>query len=236
MSAFVIEPRYCGPPASGNGGYVCGRLSAFLPGSARVRLRVPPPLGTRLAVRPAAAGVELLHGDTVVAEARLQALELDVPGAPDFAAAEAAARDYRGFRSHPFPTCFVCGPARGPGDGLRIFPGPLDPAGPVAAPWIPDASLADGRVEVRPEFLWAALDCPGAFALDIPEGAPVLLGELSAVIRGTVAAGERCIVLGWNLGRDGRKHFAGTALYAESGECRAFARATWFEMPAGGTR
>ena len=26
---------------------------------------------------------------------------------------------------HPLPTCFVCGPARAKGDGLRIFAGPL---------------------------------------------------------------------------------------------------------------
>ena len=27
---------------------------------------------------------------------------------------------------HPLPTCFVCGPARAQGDGLRIFAGPLE--------------------------------------------------------------------------------------------------------------
>jgi hypothetical protein len=27
-----------------------------------------------------------------------------------------------------------------------------------------------------------------------------------------VAAGERCVVIGWPIGRDGRKHHVGTAL------------------------
>ena len=30
-----------------------------------------------------------------------------------------------GLTSHPFPTCFACGTDREPGDGLRIFPGPV---------------------------------------------------------------------------------------------------------------
>jgi hypothetical protein len=54
---------------------------------------------------------------------------------------------------------------------------------------------------------------------------------MGASVRGVVAVGERYIVLGWELARDDRRHFTGTAVFSESGECRACARATWFEMP-----
>jgi len=100
----------------------------------------------------------------------------------------------------------------------------------VAAPWIPDASLAGDDGKVLPEFCWSALDCPGAFSFDAPAGTPKLLGEFAAALTGSVAAGERCVVLGWEISSDGRKHYTGTALYSESGECRGLARATWFQM------
>ena len=32
MASIIIEKRYCGPPNSGNGGYVCGRLAQHIPG------------------------------------------------------------------------------------------------------------------------------------------------------------------------------------------------------------
>ena len=228
-----IEKRFRGPPDSGNGGYVCGRLAAYINGPAVVRLEVPPPLEAEMQVKEAGSGVELARGATVVARARPVVLSLDIPNAPSFADAEAAMPAYRGFRSHPFPTCFVCGPQRQPGDGLHIFPGPIPGRG-VASPWIPDASLCDSKGKVRPEFLWSALDCPGAFSFEAPEGTPLLLGELAVSLRGTLSVGERCVVMGWELARDGRRHFTGTALFTESGECRGLARATWFEAPAAG--
>jgi len=39
--------------------------------------------------------------------------------------------------------------------------------------------------------------------------------------------GERCVVTGWPLGEEGRKLYAGTALYGEDGRLLACARATW---------
>ncbi len=225
---IVIERRYCGPPDSGNGGYVSGRLAAFLEGPVQVRLQVPPPLCIGMEVRKADEAVELVHGGTVIARAQPTEVGLTAPQAPAFAAAEAAARSYRGFLDHPFPGCFVCGPARAEGDGLRIFPGTL-PGGLVGCPWVPDASLGDRDGRVRAEFLWSALDCPGAFSF-APAG-PVLLGQFAVSLSGPVAVGERCTVVGWEISRDGRRHYTGTALYAESGACRGIARATWFEMP-----
>jgi hypothetical protein len=231
MDSILIDRRFCGPPDSGNGGYTCGRLAAFVEGPALVRLQVPPPLGVELTVRKAAGGVELVHGASVVAWARASEVSLQVPAAPAYEEAEAAARGYRGFQSHPFPTCFVCGPGRGPGDGLRVFAGPLGRDKIVAAPWTPDPSLAGGGSQVPPEFLWAALDCPGAFSFDHPGDAAVVLGEMAAQVAGSAKVGERCVVIGWELGREGRKHHTGTALFSESGERIGVARATWFEVP-----
>ena len=225
-----IERRFCGPPDSGNGGYVCGRLARYLGGSSLVRLEVPPPLDAEMLVQESGSSVELVQGASVVARARPAVMSLDIPVAPTFAEAEAAARSYRGFRAHPFPGCFVCGPERAAGDGLRIFAGPLRSV-VVACPWVPDASLGDGKGRVRTEFIWSVLDCPGAFSFEFPENTAVLLGEMAASQRGAVSVGERYIVVGWELARDERRHFTGTAVFSESGECRACARATWFEMP-----
>ncbi|MGH8621289.1 MAG: hypothetical protein ACRET3_04045 [Burkholderiales bacterium] len=226
-----IERRFCGPPDSANGGYVCGRLARYIVGSSLVRLEVPPPLDAEMQVKESGTGFELVHGASVVARARPAVMSLDIPAAPTFPEAEAAAKSYRGFRAHPFPTCFVCSPERAAGDGLRIFAGPLR-GGFVACPWVPDESLGDGKGRVRVEFVWSALDCPGAFSFEFPDKTPVVLGEMAASLRGAVSVGERCIIVGWELARDDRRHFTGTALFSESGECRAVARATWFEMPS----
>jgi len=155
--------------------------------------------------------------------------DLDHPPPASYEQAEQASAGYAGFHRHAFPTCFVCGPERAPGDGLRIFAGPLDGREAVAAPWIPSVDLADGYGIVRPEFLWAALDCPGAFAVGFGERDALLLGRLAAGIRAPVRSGERYVVLGWPLGEDGRKRYAGTALFTDTGELCGLARATWIE-------
>jgi len=231
MNTVRIDRRFHGPPASGNGGYVSGRLAAFIGSPAIVRLLVPPPLETPMDVRPIDGGVDLLHGNVRVATARQAVAPEDVPSPPGYAEAEAAAHAYRGFRWHPFPTCFVCGPAREPGDGLRIFAGRVPGAHLVAAPWIPHASLGTRGV-VSPEFVWAALDCPGAFSFDSSEGTALLLGEIAATLIRPVRTGIRHIALGWEIDRNGRRHYTGTAIVTESGECVALARSTWFEVPA----
>jgi hypothetical protein len=131
---------------------------------------------------------------------------------------------------HPFPRCFVCGTARAPGDGLRIFAGREGQEGPVAAPWIPHGSLADGQGLVRPEFLWAALDCPGYFGGVPPELPVAVLGRMTAQVSPTVRAGERCVVMGWGLGVEGRKIHAATALFGEDGTLRGRALQTWITI------
>jgi hypothetical protein len=102
----------------------------------------------------------------------------------------------------------------------------------LAAPWQPDDSLADGSGKVGTEFLWAALDCTGGFAvLPLPEGVAIVLGELCASVVGHVMPGDRCVVVAWPLGTAGRKRFAGSAVFAADGGLVAKAKAVWIEIP-----
>lgn len=229
---FEIATRFRGPPRSGNGGYTCGRIARHLPGPVTVRLKAPPPLGAGLRLESGDRQARLYCGTTLIGEGASAPLDLAAPPCPGPAAAEAATRSFAGFTSHLFPGCFVCGTERAAGDGLRIFPGPVDAAGTLAAPWTPDASLADEAGAIHPEFLWSALDCAGAYAIfPLPEGSAVVLGELAADIRGPLQAGDRCVVTGWPLGISGRKRVAGTAIYASGGRLAAIGRAVWIEVP-----
>ena len=108
-----------------------------------------------------------------------------------YAEAEWASERYLGFTEHSAPGCFVCGPAREWGDGLAIFPGPSRAGVCVAAPWAPDPTLFDKHGTVRPEFVWAALDCPTGFALLEAFGRrKVTLSQLTASLIRPLAGGR----------------------------------------------
>jgi hypothetical protein len=224
--SITIASRFRGPPESGNGGYSAGSLARGLSGAVEVTLRKPPPLDRALALEHGSETLRLLDGADVVAEARSAALALDVPAPPSFEEATELSQRYIGFREHSFPGCFVCGPARAPEDGLRIFPGRRADSELAAAPWVPSRSVAlEGRIPV--EILWAALDCPGYFGA-IPDSVPkALLGRITADVSGGVEVGEPCVVIGWRLGLDGRKLHAGSALFGADGTLRGRARQTW---------
>jgi hypothetical protein len=233
LTTVTIAARFCGPPNSGNGGYVAGLLGGFAVEPVEVRLRAPAPLGVPLAIVSGAAGsLELRDGERLIATAAPATLELEPPPAVPEAAAIAAAAGWRGRREHVAPDCFVCGPARR--DGLGLTPGPMVHEGLacVATPWRPDASLAGTRGRVRPEFLSAALDCPGYFAI-VADARTMLVGSFTCGVEDDVRVGERCVVVGWSLGGKGRTYRAATALYGEDGRCVARAIALWIE-PRGG--
>ena len=203
-------------------------LAREIPGVAEVSLRAPPPLGRELTIERGDDGIVLRDGEAIVAEGRPATLELDVPPPVELSEAEAAVTAFAGFTRHAFPGCFACGPEREEGDGLRLFPGDVDGRDEIACPWTPDEGLADRQGHVRPEFVWAALDCPTAFAWEqIP---PIVLARLTARIDGDIRAGEPHVVSAWRIERDGRKHHSACAIATREGEVLAAARALWIEL------
>ena len=226
----IIERRFHGPQNSSNGGYACGRLAEFIEGPARVRLRIPPPLEVDFEVRQTEHGVIFVHEGKTVAEGWPADFEFDVPSPPTLEQAQEASGSYRGFESDRFSSCFVCGKKREPGDGLRVFAGPVSGREMVASVWTPDSTLtADGQT-VSPVFVWAVLDCPGAYTFPEPSRGTIVLGELTLEQFRPALSGERYIVIGWETARDGRKHHTGTALFSESGTCHAVGKGIWFEV------
>lgn len=234
VSAIRIDRRFCGPPSSGNGGYVAGLLAREV-GSfgCAVTLKAPPPLEEDLRIEHASAGASLWAGDKLVAEVTRVEIGIVVPPPPTFAAAAEAEKQFTGFHNHVFPSCFVCGPDRENGDGMRIFPGSRGEPGRsgVASTWQPDPSLADKTGTLRSEFVWAALDCPGYFAVQAKSG-PAVLGRLGVALHSVPLARERMIITGWPIESTGRKHIVGTALHSEGGRLLASAKATWISISA----
>jgi hypothetical protein len=231
-NTISIPGRFNGPPQNGNGGYSAGVIAAAIGANVSVRLLQRVPLNCELSIQPRSGERwEVREGARLIATAAHTNVQTDVPASPSYLEALEASKSYAGFNQHLFSSCFVCGTTRQRDDGLRIFPGFVPGTGVVAAPWMPSATLDDGTGKVRPEFIWAALDCPGYFA-SFNTGTLALLGELSVHIDRLVHVDEPCVVIGWRILLEGRKCFAGTALFDEDGERCAVGVATWVG-PAG---
>jgi hypothetical protein len=229
--SFVIGRRFRGPEESGNGGYTAGMVARFLGGNAEVTLRRPPPLERPLAVTRRDGQVLVHDGEHLVAEGVAMRLDLAVPPAPTAEEAAAAVPGYAGFTRHSFPGCFVCGPEREPGDGLRIFPGWLPGRDMVASPCRADPSLPSEAGHLATEIAWSFLDCPGAWAMERDqEERPVVLGRMAARLLRPIPVGADCVAAGWPLGREGRKLFSGTALFGPDGALYGFGRQTWIVL------
>jgi hypothetical protein len=149
-----------------------------------------------------------------------------------------------------FDHCFVCGRARpdgfgifsGPlGDGGRAATSALgddrraepDASGDrphderhnggdvVASPWTPPTWATDSDGAVRPEFVWAALDCPGYFALHGTDLTVAYLARQQVEILTPLRAGVEYVAVGRALERSGRKGLAATAILDPGGEVLA---------------
>ena len=224
---ITLARRFRGPRTSANGGYTCGRLAAFVGSPAvEVTLRRPPPLDVTLAVRRDEERVLLLDADELVADARPASLVVEAPKPVGLTSAEAAQeRQPRAF-SPAFRECFVCGP-REDGDVLGIHVGLVAGREPLhAALWVVG--------EPADDLVWAAIDCPGAYAVGAEGRGEVVLGRMTCRVRRVPSVGDTCVVAAWPLGEDGRKLHAGTALFAEDGELLALARQTWIVPRATG--
>jgi hypothetical protein len=249
---LIIPSRFRGPSGSGNGGYVCGRIAAYADGPLTVTLHRPPPLATPMTVELGGDGaLHVRYGDVLIAEATEAAyppglLAPEIPELVSMAEACRSAGGARYFQDPFFPECFVCGPDRQLGDGLRIFPGPVPGRMLWAAPWTPDPSVAGPDGRVRPEMAWAALDCPSgiaaAEAARLDSDTAIVLGRMTTSVTALPMPGDQCRVIAWPDGGYGRKLTAGSVLLGPGGEVLAIARAVWLTVPrpvtaltAGGT-
>ncbi|GIH21310.1 hypothetical protein Raf01_94820 [Rugosimonospora africana] len=235
---LTVPSRFRGPAGSANGGYVCGRIAEYLDGPVTVTLRRPPPLDTPMTVESDGGdGLRLRHGSTLVAEAAQahNSPTLRVPDTASMAEARAAEGRAAYFQDPLYPDCFVCGTGRQPGDGLRVFAGPVPGRGLWAAPWTPDASLANGSRRLRPEIVWAVLDCPSgiaaAEAVDLSENTAILLGRMTVLLAEVPAVGERYRVIAWPIAHDDRKLTAGSALLGPGDGVLAVAETVWLTVP-----
>jgi hypothetical protein len=246
-NTLLVAKKFRGPPNSGNGGYVAGVIAhAMTDGvhnlpdkdAVEVTLRAPTPLDQTLTLVRANDSLTVRHGDTLIAEAKVVKLQMDVPTPAKWDEA-LAARD----RSYSFPVgintlfdpplrgvhpiCFCCGVELPPTAGAHVYSAPIEARGQVAAAWMPNECWADERGHIRPEIIWTALDCPGQMAWRAEGTKTGMLGRLTARIEKSVRVGERCVAIGWTMGNEGKKYFAGTALFNQANELCALAKAVW---------
>ena len=245
--SILIAEKFRGPPTSGNGGYVAGVFADALTGgvhclpnrdAVEVTLRAPTPLNQTLTTSLSDAKLAVRHGDTLIAEATVKPLPLDIPTAATWAEAMSVREHSYSFPLgiNPLfdtplrgvhPICFCCGTELSPAEGTHVYSAPFHAKKQVVAAWIPGEALAGAANCVRPEFIWTALDCPGQMAWRAEGVYTGMLGRLTARIEKPVRVGERCVVIGWTLGVEGKKYFAGTALFNEANELCAYAKAVW---------
>lgn len=227
-TSIIIKKRFCGPPNSGNGGYTAGLIAAQLPFSPEVTLRAPPPLDKPMQLVQEKGRTLLMDGDLMVAEAKVNDFQLTIPESVSYEKAQAAEKGANAYLFSALPTCFVCGAMRAKKDGLRIQPGNIGKQ-KVAATWIPFEELGTENGNVKKEFIWSALDCPGAWAIQ-DESQLYLLGRMAIQEVKPIKVKEKHIVMGWVIGSEGRKTWSGTAIYDEEGAVCAIAKATWIAI------
>lgn len=235
----MVPDRFRGPPRSGNGGYAGGVFAALLQAPERtpveVTLRAPVPLDTPMTVTRNDNGVDIFLADQLIAEVRQAAsLELRMPNPPGFEDAlsrrpESLSLQVR--EGSPFPggrgmhpICFCCG-ADHP-DGLNVFAARMD-ENQVAAAWTTDQRWEDETGSIPPAYLWTALDCPGQVAYAVEGIRTGLLGRITANIYCPAPAGEDYVVTAWRERIEGKKHFAGTAIFDRTGTLIASALSIW---------
>ena len=229
-SRIEIPPHLNGPAGSGQGGYCCGVFAALAGNPVEVTLRKPVPLGKPLAGSRDGDGRASVHdSDRLIAEVRRAAPEVTVPEPVSLEEAERARQQFTGSTEESFARCFVCGTARE--DSQRVWAGPVEGRRLVATPWTPKDDWLRENGSVRPEFVWAVLDCPASFAplVDNPDFIG-MLGRLTVDVREDTPMGEPHLIVAWPIEVDGRKHRTGAALFSADGEVRAVAEAILIEL------
>jgi hypothetical protein len=215
----TVEGRFNGPRGSGNGGYSGGLFAAPLDSAAaEVSLRSPVPLDEPLMLeRQDDGSVQAVHGGNLVGEAHaLDGLDLSLPDPVGLEEARAASERYRAPADGVFSHCFVCGRARE--DGFGVFAGPVEGRELAASTWAPLPWTAGSDGSVRPEFVWATLDCPTYFASHLSGELTlsVLVRQRTELHAPVPAKGEH-VVVAWPIEAEGRKRLAGAAVLSADG-------------------
>jgi hypothetical protein len=272
VTELIVPRRFCGPPDSGNGGWTAGALATTLAcepadhvgawPAIEVSLRQPPPLDAPLDVVVGPDDTSTAtFGGAVIATARCaRDVDLEEVERIDADVARAAEAAYAGHAFHPFPTCFACGTGREEGDGLRIFPGPVDgretghgaedgaddgagdttgdgPAGHrVAATWTPHRSVSEDWHTYVDDDARASVAATWA-ALDCVGGWAgdlterlMVLGRMTTRIDTLPVIGEEHVVVGAGRRREGRKTFTASTLYDADGRVVATAEHVWIAV------
>jgi hypothetical protein len=175
--------------------------------------------------------LKMTNGDVLVGEAWAAdpALLPEVWAPPSLTEAEGATLRSPTWERPLHPPCFSCSLTREDGDGLRVAVGQVEgrPKGYLAGVWTPHANFADESGEVFDEIVWAALDCPGSIAWLVHTPPVGLLGTMTGEVVKKPRAGQPHIVTAWPLGAEGRKHYAGVALFTAEGEMLARGHQIW---------
>ncbi len=234
---LIVERGFNGPRLSGNGGYVGGMLAREFGGDGPVEItfRAPIPIETPLALRSSDQALWLLDGETLICEARAGSIDHLSPPPPPTDWRDVMRRGEEGGspEDSDFHHCIVCGRGRAVGDGLRVFGTTGPDVGCSLSCYVPHSAHADATGRIRSEFVWGTLDCPGAWAVQDPDDwRPALTGRMTAKVIDPPRVGERCAVVGWKLGAEGRKLYSGTALYTEGGRLCALGHCTWIVLKA----
>ncbi len=228
--SVVVDERYSAfgpPPSFANGGCAAGLFARFVEEHAQVRLHRPVPVARPLEVRSAADSAVVLDGKETVATVRPAEWSLEVPEAIGLAEAEAGHRNWPGWsHPHPAPWCFVCGPKRDEGDGLRVFAGPVPGRELVATPWVPAREAAGKHGKVRDEIAWGVLECPGAVAFWHPGDLP-LAYRLAVTTHNSIQAERPHVVVAWLIEKKDRKHTTGSAIFTDDGALLAAGKVDW---------
>lgn len=233
--AIVVPELYVGYPEVAFGGYIAGVL-AERSGARTVRVDFRGPVPVEVPVRIAETadeGVELGEAERPLAAARPAELPLEVPAAPSWDEADAAAERFRAAPPSGVVDCFGCG-LRTADRGLRVHGTPVPDRGLVASAWTPSHAFADADGLLPTQLVWGALDCPGHWAGRFL--GTLRAGAVTASLTGTVlrpvVAGEPHISYAWLVSESGRKHTMGVALATAEGELCGVSEALWIDPKA----
>lgn len=240
MTKIMVPRQFRGPPVTANGGYICGVLSNAVGGRGQAMLRSGVPLDVEVILSDAEDGGVVLHNaEGVLLGTAKPAADEAIPMPPAPPTVEQARKAQAGsvFAQRSLHRgCFSCCIEREDGEGLGVHVGQIEgaPEGQCAGLWTPHANFADADGTMPDEITWGALDCSGSMAWFIKTGAPVgLLGTMAGEVLKKPKAGETYVVVAWTREVEGRKYFAGVALFDAAGEVMARSGQIWIGRAPG---